>query len=284
MAKAHCHWRVQGYRRHGRLKTVCVFDSGVGGLSVLRALLAHLPDVRFVYLADSGHAPYGDRSPDWVQERAHQITAGLCDAFRPEAVVVACNTATALAIDSLRQRWPVLPFVGVEPALKPAVALSLSGQIGVMATKGTVDSARFAALRQRLESTHACHFHAVACRGLADAIERDDPVAIRGLVHRYVQALRSMAPEDQSIDTLVLGCTHYPFVADIIAEAAGPGMRLVDTGEPVARRTRDILGLGSACHARAPLPKFFSTGDPSVLEGLVARWLGLDTAARAWTA
>lgn len=266
------------------MKTVCVFDSGVGGLSVLRALLAYLPDVRFVYLADSGHAPYGDRSPEWVQERVHLVTAGLCDAFRPDAVVVACNTATALAIDSLRQRWPVLPFVGVEPALKPAAILSLSGHIGVMATTGTVGSARFAALRQRLESTRDCHFHAVACRGLADAIERDDPDTIRQLVHRYVKALRSMVPDDQPIDTLVLGCTHYPFVADIIAEAAGPGVRLVDTGEPVARRTRDILGLDGARHERAPLPKFFSTGDPSVLESLVARWLALDTAARAWTA
>jgi len=267
------------------LKTVCVFDSGVGGLSVLHALLAHLPDVRFVYLADSGNAPYGDRPPDWVRERTHRITAGLCQAFRPDAVVVACNTATALAIDSLRRDWPALPFVGVEPALKPAVALSRTGQIGVMATRGTVGSPRFAALRKRLETAHTPrtpHFHALACSGLADAIERDDSAAVRRLSHRYVGELLAMAPASQPMDTLVLGCTHYPFAAEAIAEAAGRPIRLVDTGAPVARRTREILPLDHASSHLAAAPVFLSTGAPAALDAVVQRWLALDRPARAW--
>lgn len=267
------------------MKTVCVFDSGVGGLSVLRALLAHLPDVRFIYLADSGNAPYGDRPPEWVRDRSHRITAGLCKAFQPDAIVVACNTATALAIDSLRQDWPALPFVGVEPALKPAVALSRSGQIGVMATRGTVSSPRFAALRERLEAAHAPrapHFHALACSGLADAIERDDGPAIRQLSRRYVGELLAQAPAGRPIDTLVLGCTHYPFVADAITEAAGPGIALVETGVPVARRTREILQLDKACAGQAPAPVFLSSGAPAALDAVVRRWLALDAPARAW--
>lgn len=267
------------------MKTVCVFDSGVGGLSVLRALLTELPDVHFIYLADSGQAPYGDRPHEWVRDRSHRITADLCRAFQPDAIVVACNTATALAIDSLRQDWPALPFVGVEPALKPAVALSRTGQIGVMATRGTVDSPRFAALRERLEAAHAPqapHFHALACSGLADAIERDDGPAIRQLSRRYVGELLAMAPADQPIDTLVLGCTHYPFVADAIIEAAGPGIQLVETGAPVARRAREILRLGQVRASAAPAPVFFSSGPPAALDTVVRRWLALDAPARSW--
>lgn len=269
------------------MKTVCVFDSGVGGLSILRALLAQLPDVHFVYLADSGHAPYGDRPAEWVLGRAHRITARLCERYAPDAIVVACNTATALAIDSLRRHWPTLPFVGVEPALKPAAALSRSGQIGVMATQGTVGSARFAALRRRLETAsgpRVPHYHVLACRGLADAIERDDAPAIRTLVQRYVHELLAMAPAAAPIDTLVLGCTHYPFAARMIAEAAGPDVRLVDTGDPVARRTREVLQLAAGAAPPAPAPLFLSSGPPARLDALVTRWLGLQApAVLAWT-
>ena len=139
-----------------------------------RALLAEIPQAHFVYLADGAHAPYGERSPQQIAERAHRITEGLRHHFGIDALVVACNTATALAIEGLRAEHADWPIVGVEPALKPAAALTRTGHVGVMATRGTVESERYSRLRQRLESgsDSPLHFSSQACDGLADAIER----------------------------------------------------------------------------------------------------------------
>jgi fumarate hydratase, class I len=224
--------------------TIGVFDSGVGGLSVLRALLAEIPAARFVYVADSAYAPYGERGAEEVIERSQRITAQLRSEYPLEAMVVACNTATAHAIDTLRTTHPDLPFIGVEPALKPAVALSRTRHIGVMATRGTLTSARFQKLQARLEhagTQHPPHFHRQACDGLADAIERGDAALTRTLCERYVSALQAQAPTDAPIDTLVLGCTHYPFEAPLLQSLCGPEVHLVETGAPVARRTREVL-------------------------------------------
>lgn len=268
------------------MKTVCVFDSGVGGLSVLRALLADMPGVRFVYLADSAYAPYGERTAAWIRERSHQIVHSLRDAFEPDAMVVACNTATALAIDTLRETYADLPFVGVEPALKPAARISTTGHIGVMATRGTLASERFSALKRRLEQdpTHPAQFHCVACDGLADAIERDDQPAIHALSALYWGRLKQSADE-RSMDTLVLGCTHYPFIADVLTELAGPTVTLVETGAPVARRTREVLKLpvpDDACSDLITTPALLTTGAPPTLEHLAGRWLQLQGPAKHW--
>ncbi|MFP5465988.1 MAG: glutamate racemase [Gammaproteobacteria bacterium] len=267
------------------MKTVCVFDSGVGGLSVLRALLADMPEVRFVYLADSARAPYGERGAAWVQERSRQIVDNLRGAFDPDAIVVACNTATALAIDHLRQTHHDLPFVGVEPALKPAALQSRTGQVGVMATRGTLDSARFAALRQRLgqHGQTPVAFHCIACDGLADAIERDDQPAISALCRRYVGEIMAMPAADLAVDTLVLGCTHYPFAAAELQAVAGSGVTLVDTSVPVARRTREILHLGAPSPARQTMaPTLLTTGRPSILDTLARRWLAMPGGSQVW--
>lgn len=263
------------------MKTIGVFDSGVGGLSILRALLAEMPDVRYVYLADGAHSPYGERSPAQVAERAHRITDGLRNHFGIEALVVACNTATALAIESLRAGHPEWPIVGVEPALKPAAALTKSGHVGVMATRGTVESERYARLRLRLEaeSLSPLQISSQACDGLADAIERDDRPAIRDLCLRYWNALQAGAAGRPPIDTLVLGCTHYPFAADVIHSITGPGITLVETGVPVARRTRAVL---EKTTSSVPLPPalasvtLLSTGDPAPLSRAAQRWLGIE--------
>jgi glutamate racemase len=265
--------------------TVGVFDSGVGGLSVLKALLAEMPQAHFVYLADGAHSPYGERSQQQVTERAHRITDGLRGHFGVDALVVACNTATALAIESLRAQHPEWPIVGVEPALKPAAAITRSGHVGVMATRGTVESERFALLRERLEtaSDKPLHFSAQACDGLADAIERGDASAIQTLCHRYWEALRSSTGSAAPIDTLVLGCTHYPFAADVLQALAGPGVTLVETGAPVARRTRTVLEATPVKKQDAgPRPRvmLLSTGDPAPLAQAAHRWLGLNTGGR----
>lgn len=266
------------------MKTIGVFDSGVGGLSVLRALLAEMPGSRFVYAADSAHAPYGEQTAQDVSERTHRITAHLREQHGIDALVVACNTATAHAIDDLRAQYPDLPIVGVEPALKPAAALSRSGCIGVLATRGTLGSMRFAQLRDRLVATAArpLQFSCQPCDGLAGAIERHDTASIQALCERYVgELLQQPDHHQQAIDTLVLGCTHYPFAMDVLSSLCGPGVTLVDTGVAVARRTREVLGLPATGAAASYAPLLLTTGDPSALTQAAQRWLGLRNEAQA---
>jgi glutamate racemase len=265
------------------LKTVGVFDSGVGGLSVLRALLAEIPEAQFVYVADSAFAPYGERSAHAVVERSQRITAALFQQHAVDALVVACNTATALAIDDLRRSHPHLPIVGVEPALKTAATLSSTGHIAVLATRGTLDSERFAQLRGRVESsTPGIHFSCQACDGLADAIERGDSITTQRLCERYLAALQAVKEPSQPFDTLVLGCTHYPFAAPQLRQLCGPGVALVETGLPVARRTRAVLGFDAALQ-RSPVAasrlQLFSTGDTAALSLAAQRWLSTSACA-----
>lgn len=263
------------------MKTVGVFDSGVGGLSVLRALLAELPGTRFVYVADSAHAPYGERSASEVSARTHRIAAHLREAHGIDALVLACNTATAHAIDELRKTHPDLPVVGVEPALKPAAASSRSGRIGVLATRGTLGSARFAQLRERQvqAATRPLHFSCQPCDGLADAIERHDAATTLALCERYLHALREQA--GPQMDTLVLGCTHYPFASEVLGRLCGPAVTLVDTGAPVARRTREVLGAQHAAGEPATLPVLLASGSPDALVHATLRWLNIPASAHS---
>ena len=266
------------------MTTVGVFDSGVGGLSVLRALRAELPQVNFVYLADNAHAPYGERATQMVLDRAHRLTEQLRAERRIDALVIACNTATALAIDELRQTHLDLPFIGVEPAIKPASSSTRNGHIGVLATRGTVQSARFAQLLERVSATTAkpLHVRVQPCEGLADAIERADAAAIQERAAFHLTQLRAQAPGQPPIDTLVLGCTHYPFASDVLQALCGPDVHLVDTGEPVARRARAVLNLETpAAGTKAGTTTLLSTGDRRPLEHAASRWLGVELQAAA---
>ena len=266
--------------------SIGVFDSGIGGLSVLRELQAALPGERFVYWADSGHAPYGERSTAFVRERSHAVVQALREQHRVKAVVVACNTATAAAIDSLRAAHPDLPIVGIEPALKPAAALSRTGHVGVLATRGTLASDRFRQLAQRVGGD--CHFHPQPCDGLADAIERlaahsqdaaaEDGEAVRGLIRTYVQALGPIGGAG-AIDTLVLGCTHYPLAWSDWVSATGATAQLIDPAAAVARQLRRVLAArgalsegGSGASAGEPRLQLVSTGELAPLQAAVDRW------------
>lgn len=264
------------------MKTVGVFDSGVGGLSVLRALLAEIPEARFVYVADNAHAPYGGRTPQQVMERAARITQRLRTDHAIDALVVACNTATAHAIESLRSDHAGLAIVGVEPALKPAAAMSRSGHVGVLATRGTVLSERFERLRATVQAAaqRPVHFSIQACDGLADAIERFDTPAIERLCEQYVHALLAQPAPLQPMDTLVLGCTHYPFAAATLSTLCGPGVTLVETGIPVAQRTRAVLAMGERSRAIHAPPELvlLSSGDAPLLAKAAQRWLGRNAA------
>jgi glutamate racemase len=216
-----------------------VFDSGVGGLSVLRALYAELPLERFVYLADSGHAPYGERDEQHILQRAFAITRYLMQEHRIKALVVACNTATATAIASLRQRYPTLPIIGIEPAIKPAAQISQTKRIGVMATRGTLGSAKFQALLQA--HGEQVEYVLQPCDGLADAIERDEAFQIRDLCQRYLEAMGDLGTQQGQIDTLVLGCTHYPFIQPVLQEYISQPIHFLEGGIPVARHTKKVL-------------------------------------------
>ena len=226
-----------------------VFDSGIGGLSVLLALQAELPAERFVYLADGAGAPYGGRSSGFVHDRSQAITEYLRQEHAIKALVVACNTATSAAIDALRDAHPDLPIIGVEPALKPAARVTRTRRIAVMATRSTTASPRFARLLAALPDDIECIVQ--PCDGLADAIEHAAAAglaavfadaAVTALCARYVRGLGPLGRTAGAVDTIVLGCTHYVFAQAAIAAVAGAGVRLLDTGDPVARQARRLLG------------------------------------------
>jgi glutamate racemase len=270
-----------------------VFDSGIGGLSVLQALRHELPHEHFVYLADSAHAPYGERGDAFVQARTQAIAQHMFSTQGIKALVIACNTATAAAVEALRAAQPHWPLIGVEPALKPAAASSQTHHIGVMATRGTVNSPRF----RKLLAQHSgpAQFAVQACDGLAGAIERStqtpadgaaSPSAIEVLCTRYLDALGAFGLKTGQMDTLVLGCTHYIFIKDELRALVGPDVQLIDTGAPVARQTRRLLaqqGLlqpegasADACRlAPAAHIRLLTTGTLPALQAAAARWLDL---------
>jgi glutamate racemase len=247
-----------------------IFDSGVGGVSVLREVRRALPHEDLLYAADSAHAPYGDKAPEVVTERTFAVVDFLI-ARGAKAIVVACNTATGIAVDALRRERPV-PIIAIEPAIKPAVALTRSGVVGVLATSGTIASSRFASLVERVAGS--ARVIPQACPGLVEEIERGafHSEKTRALVEQYVKPL-----VDQGADTLVLGCTHYPLIADVIADVAGPGVRVIDPAAAVALELRRQLEardlLASAAHAGRL--NVFGTGPVGPLREVLVR-LGVD--------
>ena len=232
-----------------------LFDSGVGGLSILRHVRQVLPHENLVYAADSRFAPYGDKSDNEIAARAQAMVAFLLERG-VKAIVVACNTATAAAVDKLRERFP-LPIVGMEPAVKPAAALTRSGVVGVLATSRTIASERF----EKLVAAHGSGVRVVprACPGWVEQVEQGDLAspATRALVDRHVTPL-----VDAGADTIVLGCTHYSFLTDVIRQAAGESVALVDSVDGVSRELNRRLG---ECGLRTPATddgteEFWSTG------------------------
>lgn len=247
---------------------VGVFDSGVGGLSVLREIRSLLPNESLMYVADSGHIPYGEKSQDFIRERSQAITRFLLERGA-KALVLACNTATVAAVADLRERYPQLPIVGMEPAVKPAAAATRSGVVGVLATTGTLKSAKFAALLDRFAND--VRVVTQPCPGLVERIELGDldSEATRALLWGYVQPLLA-----EGCDTLILGCTHYPFLRPLLAGMVPESVRLVDTGAAVARQlqrlleARDLLARGPAQACR-----FWSSGEPAAMQNVLpALW------------
>jgi len=277
-----------------------VFDSGIGGLSILQALRKALPHERFVYFADSAHNPYGVKTQEFVRERSLAIAQELVAAHQIKALVVACNTATAAAIDVLRLAYPQLPIVGIEPALKPAAAATRNGRILVLATRGTLESEKFKRLKAQLakaqvESAQVEWAHAqrrpaldwicVPCDGLAERIEQ---LSVRGeplenasdLIADCAGNIRAsdrFDEESNAFDTLVLGCTHYPLVRQVFRSLVGEGVTIVDNAQPVAQRTAQLLSHRLAEPSQTGSVLWLGSGGRESLEQ-AARYWGLASA------
>jgi glutamate racemase len=251
---------------------VGIFDSGLGGLSVLRAVRTLLPAEAVLYVADSRYAPYGERDDDFIADRTLTI-AQWAVAQGVKALVVACNTATAQSIALVRERLPV-PLIGVEPGVKPAAAQSKTRVAGVLATQVTLRSERFQGLLER----HAadCRFLCQPGHGLVQAIERCDigSAQLRALLRGYLEPML-----EAGADTLVLGCTHYPFLDAAIRDIVGDRMALIDTSIAIARQLERVLdqhGLRAAPDSTPGLPRFYSTSDGAHLQQLTTTLLQID--------
>jgi glutamate racemase len=254
--------------------SIGVFDSGLGGFSVLRALVKAMPHQDFIYVADSGHCPYGGKSTAEITARAVAITDFLLGQGARQ-IVVACNTATIAAVEQLRASYSV-SFVGMEPAVKPAVAATRSGIVGVLATGAALAGEKLL----NLIDAHAGTVRIITqpCPGLVEQVESGDldGPRTRKLIEQYTAPLLAAGA-----DTLVLGCTHYPFLRSTIASIVGPEIVLLDTGEAVARRSASLLAReGLAGDSMSPgIIRWFTSGDPAQMCEVGSRLWGAPIAA-----
>ena len=248
------------------MSLIGVFDSGVGGLSILDEALRQLPQHDYIYLADSANAPYGERSPDWIAQRSLSLCKHLAQAGC-DAIVVACNTATAEAIKDIRAAIPI-PIVGVEPGIKPAAMQSANGIVGVLATEATLNSDKFNALLSTLPNH--CQFIKQAGAGLVPLIEAgkaNDGETLE-LLAKHLEPIQVAGS-----DTIVLGCTHYPFLRKAIRKLLGDKITLIDTSEAVVKQLKrqlEALALNQADSANSDSSQygavhFFSSKDEQAL-------------------
>jgi glutamate racemase len=247
-----------------------IFDSGVGGLSVLKAVQHELPEEATIYLADQAHVPYGRRPLEEVQSFAVAISGYLLSKG-VKLIVVACNTASAAALHHLRATFPEIPFVGMEPAVKPAAEFTRSGVVGVLATPATFQGKLYASVVERF--ANGVTVLQQTCPGLVGQIEEGK---LKGSETREIleQALEPMLK--QGIDTVVLGCTHYPFVIPLIEEIVGPGVRVIDPAPAVARQVHRVLSDRNMLnkHDQAAGHRYLTSGEAKRLESLLPVLLG----------
>jgi glutamate racemase len=247
-----------------------VFDSGAGGLSVLRAMRALMPEEAVLYFGDQGHVPYGPRSMEQIQNFSEGITKFLLD-HDSKLIVVACNTASAAALTLLRGRFPSVSFVGMEPAVKPAAETTKTGRVGVLATPATFQGALYASVVERFGAGVELFQH--TCPGLVSQIEKGelDTAATHAILE---DALHPML--EKNIDTVVLGCTHYPFVIPLIERIVGEGVRVIDPAPAVVKQAKRLLetaGTKNQNQGRAHI-RFFTSGNPSEMKSLLPVLLG----------
>ena len=247
-----------------------IFDSGVGGLSVLRAVRAQMPAENILYFGDQGHIPYGPRPMEQIRDFSEAITNFLLEKDA-KIIVVACNTASAAALTYLREKFPNVKFVGMEPAVKPAAEHTHTGRVGVLATPATFQGALYASVVERFAK--GVKLYQNTCNGLVQEIEKGN---LNGYETRKIleDALQPMLEKD--IDTVVLGCTHYPFVIPLIQEIVGENVRVIDPAPAVARQAQRLLEAGGMLNESESQGriKLFTSGDPQVLKSQLPLLLG----------
>ena len=247
-----------------------IFDSGVGGISVLRAIREQMPEESVIYLGDQGHIPYGPRSMEQIQHFSEAITRFLLEQDA-KIIVVACNAASAAALKSLREKFLDVPFVGMEPAVKPAAEHTQKGKVGVLATPATFQGALYASVVERF--ANGVELFQDTCPGLVQQIEQGN--LNREETRRILEdALHPML--EKNIDTVVLGCTHYPFVIPLIQQIVGQTVRVIDPAPAVAKQTGRLLdaqGMRNKSADKGAI-KFYTSSNPDALKSLLPILLG----------
>ncbi len=252
-------------------RPIGIFDSGFGGLTVVRALLDLLPDERLVYLGDTGRYPYGPRPAEEVRQFSVELTSALVERHDVKMVVVACNTAASVALEELRARFRVPVHGVIEPGLRAAIQATRNARVGVIGTVGTIASGSYQKMAEELRAP--VNLHCAACPGFVEFVERGELDSDQ--VH--VLAERLLAPLcDRGVDTLLLGCTHYPYLARTIGDVMGREVVLVSSAEETAFDVRAVLvatGLGRP-PGDPPLHRFYSSGDVGHFAAMGGRLLG----------
>src|SRR6266540_4402969 len=247
-----------------------IFDSGVGGLSVLRAIRAQMPEESVIYFGDQGHIPYGSRPMEQIRDFSEAITKFLLEKDT-KIIVVACNTASAAALKYLREKFANVQFVGMEPAVKPAAEHTQTGKVGVLATPATFQGALYASVVERF--TNGVELFQNTCPGLVQQIEQGN---LNGEETRRILEGALLPMLEKNIDTVVLGCTHYPFVIPLIQRIVGETVRVIDPAPSVARQAGRLLearGMSNKSRSKGRV-KFYTSGNPTGLKSLLPNLLG----------
>jgi len=247
-----------------------IFDSGIGGLSVLRAIRAQMPLENILYFGDQGHIPYGPRPMEQIRDFSEAITNFLLERDA-KIIVVACNTASTAALKYLRENFPNVQFVGMEPAVKPAAEITQTGKVGVLATPATFQGALYASVVERF--ANGVELFQNTCNGLVQQIEQGN---LQGSETHAILENALLPMLEKNIDTVVLGCTHYPFVIPLIQGIVGDKVRVIDPAPSVAKQAQRLLeagGIMNASSARGGI-KLFTSGDTSVLKSQLPLLLG----------
>lgn len=257
----------------GSVPRIGIFDSGIGGLNVAAAIRQALPRERLLYFGDNAHVPYGERTAEEILAFSTAITGALL-AKGCRSVVIACNTASSAALGPLRELFPEVPFIGMEPAVKPAVEHTRTGIVGVLATRATVEGRALADVVERF--SRGVEVIRQACPGLAQRIDSGDfdGEGTEQLLRGWIEPML-----ERGIDALVLGCTHYPLVRPLIEKIAGPDVRVIEPSEAIARRVAQVLEqrqLSAPTDAKGSL-ECHTSGDPAAFRTVLAR-LGMEDA------
>lgn len=257
-----------------KIDVIGVFDSGIGGLSILRELINLMPNENFFYIADIAHSPYGEKNQDYIIDRIEKISSYLInhENFNIKTLVIACNTATSYSIDFLRSNHPSISIIGVEPALKLASKYSKTKRIGVLATYATIHSLKFKLLKNSIIDD--VEFICQPCNELASSIDKGNIILATQLCEKYIRSLGKIGINKNEIDTIVLGCTHYPLIKDTIQNIVGNQINLIDTAVPVAKQTKLKTMLNLSNNETKIF--FATTGKKDILENACIKFLNIE--------